>query len=184
MDQDVVHRLSPPSTAAGGRRRFSLVWKVSGGDSAHKRRPAQFTGCCEDVLSMLCCTDSLTFPEASCPALFVCLLLCCSWWLYLDQRPRHLRPLSCPYSSLAGPAPTLDLLPRWRPLSWHWPGSARQPARGTLIQRVLHTDYWSIPWGTLEDRRCKGLDDHPAHHPHNRPSGRCQHYECCPDGSM
>ena len=28
MDQDVRHRVSPPSVAAGGRARFSLVWKL------------------------------------------------------------------------------------------------------------------------------------------------------------
>lgn len=28
MDQDIVHRLSPPSWAAGGQPRYSLVWKL------------------------------------------------------------------------------------------------------------------------------------------------------------
>ncbi|KAG2443341.1 hypothetical protein HYH02_009405 [Chlamydomonas schloesseri] len=28
LDQDVLHRLSPPSAAAGGRPRYSLVWKL------------------------------------------------------------------------------------------------------------------------------------------------------------
>ncbi|KDD72935.1 hypothetical protein H632_c2714p1 [Helicosporidium sp. ATCC 50920] len=29
MDQDLVHALSPPSAAAGGRPRLSLVWKLA-----------------------------------------------------------------------------------------------------------------------------------------------------------
>lgn len=28
MDQDVLHRVSAPSAAAGGRPRYSLVWKL------------------------------------------------------------------------------------------------------------------------------------------------------------
>ena len=28
MDQDILHRVSAPSAAAGGRPRYSLVWKL------------------------------------------------------------------------------------------------------------------------------------------------------------
>lgn len=28
MDQDVLHRVSAPSSAAGGRPRYSLIWKL------------------------------------------------------------------------------------------------------------------------------------------------------------
>jgi hypothetical protein len=41
MDQDVLHRLSPPSRAAG-RPRYSLVWKLV----FLPRRPGQPLACC------------------------------------------------------------------------------------------------------------------------------------------
>jgi hypothetical protein len=42
MDQDVVHRVSPPSAAAGGRPRLSLVWKLV----MLPREGAQAAHCC------------------------------------------------------------------------------------------------------------------------------------------
>ena len=44
MDQDVLHRLSAPSAAAGGRPRYSLVWKLA--LTPRPGVPAAQTACC------------------------------------------------------------------------------------------------------------------------------------------